>query len=266
VKIAAAPAAPRRWHALAGAAAALTAAHELPALALLALIGLWLLRRDPRGCLLGFAPPAAAIAVAFFAANYAAHGSLRPPYMHRSPTDPADNWYAYRYAVDGAERDSYWINPQGIDKGEPSRAVYAFHCLVGHHGIFSLTPAWLLTVAGWAIAARRGHPDQRRLALATALLTVACLVFYIGLRPQLDRNYGGMTSGLRWMFWFAPLWLATMLPAVDAIARSGSRWLVAFALALLAFSAMSASYPTWNPWVQPWIYRWLEQLGWQGFA
>jgi hypothetical protein len=255
----------RGWFALAGLAAALTAAHELPALALLAGVAAWLALRDFRQFLLGFAPPALAIVVAFFAANYVAHDSLRPPYMHRSATDPSDNWYAYRYTLAGQERDSYWLNPQGIDRGEPSKAAYALHCLVGHHGIFSLTPIWLLTVAGLLLAARDPRPLVRKLAAAVAALSLLCLVFYIGLRPQSDRNYGGMTSGLRWMFWFAPLWLATMLPAVDAIARRRSRWLMALALTLLAFSAMSASYPTWNPWVQPWIYRWLEQVGWQGF-
>ena len=44
-------------------------------------------------------------------------------------------------------------------------------------------------------------------------MTLICLVFYILLRPQEDRNYGGMTSGFRWMFWFAPLWLVVMIPA-----------------------------------------------------
>ncbi len=36
-----------------------------------------------------------------------------------------------------------------MDRGEPSHAVYIFHSLVGHHGIFSLTPFWLLSVVGW---------------------------------------------------------------------------------------------------------------------
>ena len=61
---------------------------------------------------------------------------------------PGDNWYAYTYNVNGREVKSYWLDRQGIDRGEPSKAVYALHCLVGHHGIFSLTPIWLLSVAG----------------------------------------------------------------------------------------------------------------------
>ncbi|HMO86614.1 MAG TPA: hypothetical protein PKC18_17010, partial [Lacipirellulaceae bacterium] len=75
------------------------------------------------------------------------------------------------------------------------------------------------------------------------------------------RNYGGMTSGFRWLFWQAPLWLLLMLPAADRAARS--RWGMAAACTLLAWSVMSASYPTWNPWTQPWIYNWLESSGWR---
>ena len=66
-----------------------------------------------------------------------------------------------------------------------------------------------------------------------AALTLVCLVFYIGLRPQEDRNYGGMTSGFRWMFWFTPLWLVAMLPAADRLARSAGRHGVCRGAALL---------------------------------
>jgi hypothetical protein len=248
----------RRWQffALAGLAAAFAAACELPALAFLAAVGLMLAWRSLRWTLLGFTPAAAVVAAAFFATNWIAHASLRPPYMHRSETDPLDNWYHYTYTVNGEEKQSYWLNRQGIDIGEPTKATYALHVLVGHHGIFSLTPVWLLGIIGifqWLV----GRDSFRReLAAMVGALTVICLVFYIGMRPQEDRNYGGMTSGFRWMFWFAPLWLVTMLPAVDRLARSAAGMLLAGVL--LCFSVVSASYPTWNPWVHPWIHNFLE--------
>ena len=53
----------------------------------------------------------------------------------------------------GKVRDSYWSKPKDrapIDQGEPEPAVYALHVLIGHHGIFSLTPIWLLSVGGMA--------------------------------------------------------------------------------------------------------------------
>ncbi len=61
------------------------------------------------------------------------------------------------------------------------------------------------------------------------------------------------------MFWFAPLWLLTMLPAADHMAGS-RRWRIV-GLVLLGLSVLSASYPTWNPWTHPWIYEYLRGMG-----
>src|SRR3954453_6272141 len=187
-----------RYFALAGFSAALTAADDLPALILVAFLGFFLLFRAPRQTLIAFVPGAAVVVVAFFATNWIAHESLRPPYMHRSETDPNDNWYKYTYTVKDREIKSYWYDRQGIDKGEPSKMTYAFNVLVGHHGVFSLTPIWLLSIAGMWIWLRSPDPLRRQLAIGIAVMTLICLVFYIGFRPQDDRNYGGMTSGFRW--------------------------------------------------------------------
>jgi len=246
-----------RYFVITGLAAAFTAACELPALAFLAALAVALLWRAPRPTLLAFAPAAAVVVAAFFGTNYAAHNSLRPPYMHRSETDPDDNWYQYTYVKGGVERQSYWSDPQGIDRGEPSRSRYALHVLVGHHGIFSLTPVWLLSVLGTLIWLVRGPPDRRQLALCVALVSLVCLAFYL-VRPQTDRNYGGMTSGFRWMFWFAPLWLVTMAPAADALAAR--RWTRGIGLILLAWSVVCASYPVWNPWTSPMLQDFMDQL------
>ncbi len=255
----------RQWwyFALAGFAASFTAADELPALSLLATMGLLLLVRAPRGTLLAFTPAALIVVAAFFATNYLAHDSLLPPYMHRSATDSNDNWYSYTYNVNGQQRESYWLHRQGIDRGEPSRLVYALHVLVGHHGIFSLTPVWLLSLWGGLLWLKSDDDDRRHLAALIGLVTLVCLTFYIGFRPQEDRNYGGMTSGFRWMFWFTPLWIVAMIPAADRLSRSTIG--VAFAAVLLTLSALSVSYPTWNPWTHPWIYHWLGWCGWRGF-
>jgi hypothetical protein len=246
-----------RYFLLAGFFAALSVACELPALSFCALLGAALLWKAPRETLLGFAPAAVLVAAAALATNYIAHDSFRPPYMHRGRSDPADNWYDYTYVRDGRVRDSYWNNPVGVDRGEPSVAKYALHATIGHHGVFSLTPIWLLSA--WGIALLWRGRRFRELALMIAVLSIVCLTFYI-LRPQADRNYGGMTSGFRWMFWFAPLWLVALLPAADRL--SHSRAGRGIALVLLALSVLSASYPTWNPWTHPWLWNWVEYLGW----
>src|SRR5262245_29808848 len=115
----------RHWsyYAIAGFAAAFTPADELPALSFLAAVALLFLVRAPRPTLLAFVPAALVVVAAFFATNYLAHGTLEPPYAHRSTTDPEDNWYKYTYTVNGVERHSYWLNRQGIDVGEPTKLL-----------------------------------------------------------------------------------------------------------------------------------------------
>ena len=250
----------RRDYAACGLAAAFTAANELPALSMFALVALALLLQNRSAWLTGFLPTAVLVAVAVFGTNYAAHGTWSPPYAHRYASDNEENWYQYTYTVEGVEIESYWANRQGIDRGEPSKWVYAWHCLLGHHGVFSLTPVWLLSVAGLVMWCRSPLTAERQLAAGIALISVVCLIFYLGMRPLEDRNYGGMTSGFRWMFWFAPLWLWAMLPATDSLASSRAGKVLC--LVLLAMSVFSVSFPTWNPWTQPWIYQGMESLGW----
>lgn len=164
-----------------------------------------------------------------------------------------DNWYDYE--------GSYWTPERltGVDKGEPSRATYALHTLIGHHGIFSLTPIWLLSFLGIAMWLRSGDRTLQGFAAGVLLLSLVVFAFYLS-RPQIDRNYGGVTSGLRWMFWFTPLWLMTMLPAVDWISRSKTGRIVA--VVLLAISVFSAHYAAMNPWSHPWLFDYWSGLGW----
>lgn len=253
----------RGWHyfALAGFFGAFAVADELPALSFFAALAAALLWKAPWKTIAVFAPAALIVAAGHFGTNWIAHHTLKPAYAHRSETNPADNWYSFDYMRGTREIPSYWKNPSGVDRGEPSAAKYALHVLVGHHGVFSLTPVWLLSVVGagvWLF----GRPEDRRLReLALLILAVSSVVlaFYL-MRPPIDRNYGGMSSGLRWVFWLAPMWLVAMLPAADAASRRG--WTRGLSLVLLVVSALSASYPTWNPWTQPWFYDFMVYLGW----
>ncbi len=195
------------------------------------------------------------------------------------------NWYDYP----GTHWDRRTVT--GLDRGEPSPLVYAFHCLVGHHGLFSLTPLWLLSIAGcwmWLssskprpvvgvmgektssdettltngqgfVGERAAASVPRTLALTTTLITLIVLAFYLS-RPIHDRNYGGGTCCLRWLVWLTPLWLLALLPAADWLGqlRIGR----AVALALLAASVFSAHYAADNPWANPWIFTLGQWLGW----
>jgi hypothetical protein len=245
-----------RYSFVAGLFATFVVACELPGAALTAALGTALLWKAPRETLIAGVPAALLVAVGFFGTNWIAHEALTPAYMH-------DEWYDYQYQrhPDDKPIDSYWRNRVGIDQGEPSELVYAVHALVGHHGIFSLTPIWILAALGlgiWLIAPT--DLRLRQLAIMIAVVTAVCLYFYLFMQPQVNRNYGGMTAGLRWAFWFAPLWLVTMLPAADRCANQ--RWMRGTALVLLAISVLSASYPTWNPWSHPWLLNFMQYMGW----
>jgi hypothetical protein len=92
-----------------------------------------------------------------------------------------------------------------------------------------------------------------------AAVSVVVIAFYLA-RPQVDRNYGGMSAGFRWVFWLAPLWVAAIAPAADRLSRS--RTGRGLALVLLALSVVSVAAPTWNPWTHSWIHRGLTRAGW----
>ncbi|MBC7856126.1 MAG: hypothetical protein IAF94_22070 [Pirellulaceae bacterium] len=164
-----------------------------------------------------------------------------------------DNWYEF----DG----SYWSSGElsSVDNGEPSQLDYAFHCLLGHHGVFSLTPIWLFSVWGLIFWFRSSNRSLAGLALMIAGLTVIVLLFYFT-RPQIDRNYSGFSTCLRWLLWLVPLWLVVMLPAADSLAVSRLGW--GLAIVLLAVSALSASYGSMNPWTHPWIFDYWTYLQW----
>ncbi len=264
-----------------GFAAALAAAFELPALAWMAAVFVLLARADLGRTLRHAVPAAAVVAAAAFGTNWLVHGTVAPAYAFREPdqtpthaVEPATpeaarpgevvgswnprNWYDYSVVLpNGRVLTSYWRNPHGIDRGEPSPLTYAWHVLVGHHGIFSLTPVWLLMLPGLALLASRQRQSggEARFAVAIAVVSLIVIGFYLG-RPVPDRNYGGMTAGFRWAFWLAPLWATAATPAADLLGRSRTGRTIG--LILLGLSAVSVAFPTWNPWTSPWIQQWLD--------
>jgi len=167
-----------------------------------------------------------------------------------------DDWYDFP--------KSYWLpgNKKGVDRGEANAGLYAFHFTIGHHGIFSLTPFWLLGIVGAAFWIR-GKWDATRgwkgllvsetgVAAALSAVSLTCFVFY-AMRPIEDRNYAGVCSGFRWVFWLAPAWLWLCIPAIESASRSNALRKVTGLLLLI--SIFSATIPWPNPWTHPWPYR-----------
>lgn len=166
-----------------------------------------------------------------------------------------DDWYEYpgTYWKDGTRR--------GVDQGEPSKLVYFSQMTFGHHGLFSLTPLWLLVPPGLVVGVMRGSPQSRRLLLAISVASGVCFLFYLN-RPLIDRNYGGVSVCFRWLLWFTPLWLLAATPIMAWFGTTAIRRGVLYTLLALSVFSMSASLE--SPWQSPWIYRFWQFLGWLG--
>ncbi len=267
------------WFVLAGFFAGFTAVNELPAAAFTVGLTVLLLIRLPRQTMLAFVPAALVPAVALLALNYAELGEFNLGYSKIE-----SEWYDYE--------GSHWRNlpdksKRGIDwaKNKEDKATYAFHLLLGHHGWLSLTPIYLLALAGLGLGVRyickalqlsrdrKGAVGERplpygrgsagaasyqwaELAVCTALLSLVVIGYYI----YKSDNYSGWSNGPRWLLWLSPLWLLTLLPIVDRLGQTRSGRTMC--LVLLALSVLSAHYWDWNPWRHPWIYNWMDSRGW----
>jgi hypothetical protein len=234
--------------ALTGFFAAFAACNQLPAALYLCILALAFLIRFPRQTLLFFVPAALIPVAGLLFTNYLAIGQLLPAYG-----EFGGSWYNFE--------GSHWIErgTAGIDYAQDAKAVYAFHLLFGHHGLFLLTPIFLLSIVGCWVSIPRStrYPGPARaLARLTCLLVPIVVVFFV----MKTNNYGGWSNGPRWLIWLTPFLVLTMIPAADWLATR--RWGRALACVLLALSALSVSYRPQNPWRHPWIYDFLEWNEW----
>lgn len=241
----------RSWwdFALCGFASAWVTANELPAAAFG--LGMFALMcwYDWRRTLLAFVPAALVPIGAFIATTWMQTGSWKPFYLSYGTEK-------YIYIRDGVP--SYWAEPKGIDRNLDSPFVYFVHCLVGHHGILSLSPIFLITLVTWSRLWRRPAERYRPLLWFGLAMTVLIIAFYLS-RTE-NYNYGGNTVALRWAIWLVPFWLLAMLPTLDDFADRC--WFRITAMGLLAVSTFSAFEAIGNPWRPSWLYSLMEDAGW----
>lgn len=275
------------YFALAGFFGAFSVACELPCLAYAGLLCVVLAIRRPLKTLAVSVPFGLVVACAFVATDYIAHQSIVPAYAHKRDHmalaqenaeqaqdgetakvafDPND-WYYYMYYPSGKTREpknarlSHWANRTGIDKGEPSIARYAFHSTVGSRGVFSLSPVWILSVLGAfaLLASKKDRAGRREFGALAIIMTIVFFAFFLT-RDQGDRNYGGGTCFPRWFFPLIPLFIPAMTPIVDVLSKSRLGRTLAYVALFIATA--SAAYPTWSPWVSPWLYQLAVDWNW----
>jgi hypothetical protein len=248
-----------QW-AVSGFFAGFTACSELPAASFAVSLLVLMAWQSPKQALAYFLPAAALPVIFFLATNYLAVGSFIPVY-----SELGGPWYQYE--------GSHWrVEPgqvkTGIDFQHEDKVVYAFHLLLGHHGLFSLTPVFLIGIAGIGFclfSKSLGHSSGQRHALKTlGGLTLIVSLVVVSFYVVKTNNYGGWTSGPRWLMWLTPFFLLTMIPAADWL--SPRRWGRGLAYVFLAISVMSVTYPAWNPWRHPWLYNWMDKWGWIGYG
>jgi hypothetical protein len=245
--------------------AALTCCFELPAaqLGVLAFALSAVLSRRATAKL--FIPAAAIPLAAFFITNWMVTGGAKPFYATYGTE-------TYEYVHNGVP--SYWKNPKDLDANQEHPAVYFLHCVLGHHGLFSLTPFLVISLVGvFLVLKRKGstladsvpasvsHPActrhaLRAIILSGALMTAVTLGFYLT-RTQ-NYNYGGNSVGLRWMLWLSPFWWIALVPAINTVNRRITQVICTL---LLAASVASASWSIDRPWKASWLYEHLELAG-----
>ncbi|MEW4488533.1 hypothetical protein AB1L42_10655 [Thalassoglobus sp. JC818] len=239
--------------AVCGLTAAFAVCNELPAAAYGLILFFLLVRKYPSQTWSLFVPAALVPIGLFMLTNYHATGGWKPFYMYYGTEK-------YRFIHEG--KPSYWMDPQGIDQAKESPLTYFMHCTIGHHGILSLTPVFVLTVLSWLSVALWWKNSLRNIHIAGMMLTAIVLGFYM---TKTDNyNYGGVSVALRWMLWLIPFWILAVLPLMNRFGMN--QFFRGLCVVLLLPSLFSAWYPADAPWTQPWIFQVMESKGWIDYS
>ncbi|MHC4798198.1 MAG: hypothetical protein ACYTF1_16315 [Planctomycetota bacterium] len=177
----------REWYyfVIAGIFAGFTAAVELPAALFALLILAVLIVKDyKRALIFGLAFALLPIVVGLFT-NYLAIGTVKPAYIQ---ANKPGGYYYYP--------GSYWNAPTGTDalgdwKPAEPRWFYLMNMMVGHHGMFSLTPILIFSLIGLLLHFRRQERANLLLAFLVLALTAAMAAVY----TIKTSNYGGTSQG-----------------------------------------------------------------------
>ena len=247
------------WLVWAGLAAGFGVTCEMPELSLAGLAGLLLLARAPGRAVLFYGGACLLVMAVAVAVNKVATGRYSPVY-----SEFGSPWYEYE--------GSSWYDPgklkRGIDWARRNMGEtvpeYAFHLLVGHHGLFSLTPVFALALPGaWLAAKGRNRDAAAGLLWHFAWMALACTVVLVGFYLIKSDNYGGNCCSARWLQWLTPLLLLAALPAIERLTRT--RGGMALLGMLAFFSIISAASSNHSPWRRPWLYDLMVWAGWPGY-
>lgn len=226
----------RIWHwVIAGLVLGLLPAISLPCLAISGAIGLYLLAHDWKRTLIWFVPALLPGIVTHLALVYHISGSFRPFYFNSELK---------------TFKDYHFRNAGGIDGLREDKWTYAFNVLLGHHGLFSMTP--LFCFGFWELLRSLRQRRLFRETLVCASAVGIFLVFFI----WKTHNYGGWCVGMRWLIPIMPLLMLYFGVWLDRI-RLSWRWFVPVLAAFLvsSFNVQDGlngpfQYSLWHNWLE----------------
>jgi hypothetical protein len=226
----------KRWHwPAAGFVLGLLPTIDLPCMAISGLIFLYLLEHDWKKTLLWFLPAMLPCLIAHLWLTYYISGSFRPFYFNSE----LKNFKGFHFR-----------NPGDIDGLREPKPIYAFNVLLGHHGLFSMTPIYFFGL--WELLRSLRHRRLLRESLVCSLALSAFLVFFI----FRTRNYGGWCVGMRWLVPVMPLLLLYFGLWIDRIRVTRLLWaLVLSAFMVSCFNVQDGltspfQFSVWHNWLE----------------
>jgi hypothetical protein len=203
---------------LAGLALGVLPAIDLSSFALTGLSGLYLLTRDWKRTLLFFVPATLPGIASQLLLSHAATGTWIPAYADASLMTYSGSYFGGRRA--------------GIDALFEPKPVYAFNVLLGHHGLFSMTPLFFFSL--FELVRRLVRRDKfvwETAVFGTCVFVVT--LFYI----VRTHNYGGWCVGMRWLVPVMP-WLVMLFGLwLERVKLNVFKWsAVILAFAVSAFN------------------------------
>lgn len=223
-----------RYWVVAGMLAGLAPALDLAGMFVSLPIGVYLLTFDWRKTVAYFVPGALLPVSAHFALTYRITGSWIPVSLRPE---------LYRYP------GSYWNAPTGVDALDEPRLTYLWNMVLGHHGLFSMTPVLALALVAIGVHAFRAG---RYTAEARTVGSALCLL--LGFYTLTTKNYGGLCVGFRWFLPIVPLLLVFVADWLSNV-RHRAAFALFFLLMLVgqfhAFTALSHPWEisSWDRWL-----------------
>jgi hypothetical protein len=193
-------------------------AIDLSSAALTGFTAMYLASKDWRRTLLFFVPATFPGLASQLLLSHAATGTWIPAYADSSLMDYKGSYFGGRRA--------------GIDALFEPKSVYAFNVLIGHHGLFSMTPLFCFSFYEMV----RRLVRRERFFAETAIFAATTIIvsaFYI----VRTHNYGGWCVGMRWFVPFMP-WLVLLFGLwLDRVRLSRFAWTaVVLAFAVSAYN------------------------------